>query len=152
MPLWCVTMVKINSKLLPIKNTKSTSNQEIYSCDYINDCNTYSASEVFTGKYSDENKPIYRKVFTGTIGTTGNTTALTDIPKEYSVESINGRFYNTSNGDTRPLTFVINYQGTMYYMSCLLSKATTYYQLNFWYSTDYSSQNYKVTIEYTKNS
>lgn len=45
-----------------VSNTYSTSQSDTYSCDFINDCNTYSTSETFTGKYWWDNSPIYRKV------------------------------------------------------------------------------------------
>ena len=39
----------------------STSTQDGYSCDYINDCNTYSTSEIDTGKTWIDGSKIYRK-------------------------------------------------------------------------------------------
>lgn len=44
-------------------NAYSESESNAYSCDYINKCNTYSTSEVFTGKYFKDGKPIYRITF-----------------------------------------------------------------------------------------
>ena len=52
-----------NKPTIPdVINSYSTSTTDSYSCDFINDCNTYSTSEIFTGKYWWDNKPIYRKV------------------------------------------------------------------------------------------
>lgn len=45
-----------------IVNTYSTSQTDTYSCNYINDCNTYSTSEIKTDKTWIDGKPIYRKV------------------------------------------------------------------------------------------
>lgn len=44
-----------------VVNVNSGSTTDAYSCDYINDCNTYSTSETFTGKYWINGKKIYRK-------------------------------------------------------------------------------------------
>ena len=46
---------------LEIANSYNTSNSMAYSCDYLNDCNTYSETETFTGKYWVDGKKIYRK-------------------------------------------------------------------------------------------
>lgn len=45
-----------------VVNTNSNSQESSYSCDYINDCNTYSTDETFTGKYWINGKKIYRKI------------------------------------------------------------------------------------------
>ena len=45
-----------------IKNEYSTSTTDTYSCDYFNDCNTYSTNEINTGKTWIDGKPIYRKI------------------------------------------------------------------------------------------
>lgn len=44
-----------------IVNEQSNSTTNTYSCDYINNCNTYSTSEFFTGQYWINNKPIFGK-------------------------------------------------------------------------------------------
>ena len=45
-----------------ILNIISNSDKDTYSCDYINNCISYSTDETFTGKYWIDDKPIYRKV------------------------------------------------------------------------------------------
>ena len=47
-----------------IVNSASESTEEAYSCNYINNMNTYSTDEVRSGTWID-GKPIYRKVITG---------------------------------------------------------------------------------------
>ena len=47
-----------------ILNNYSESQTDVYSCDYINKLNTYSTEEQVIGTYND--KPLYRKVITGT--------------------------------------------------------------------------------------
>jgi hypothetical protein len=59
------------------QTTRTTSDTDTYSCNYINDMNEYSTSEINTGKKWIDNKPIYRKCFLKTTSTniqTGNTT------------------------------------------------------------------------------
>lgn len=46
-----------------VTNSYSTSTSDSYSCDYINDINTYSTTEQVVGTWID-GKPIYRKVVT----------------------------------------------------------------------------------------
>ena len=48
-------------------NSESTSTTNAYSADYINDCNTYSTNETFTGKYWIDGKKIYRKIYETTL-------------------------------------------------------------------------------------
>ena len=50
-----------------VANSRSTSTSDVYSCDYINDSDSYSTSEIKTNKRWIDGKPIYRKVITGTI-------------------------------------------------------------------------------------
>lgn len=45
-----------------IVNAYSESQNSTYSCDYVNGCNTYSTTEVNTGKKWIDGKDIYRKV------------------------------------------------------------------------------------------
>lgn len=47
-----------------IVNSRSTSNDNTYSCDYINNINTYSTEEVKTGETWIDGKPIYRRIIT----------------------------------------------------------------------------------------
>lgn len=48
-------------------NTFSESTENTYSCYYSNKLNTYSTDEIRIGTWMG--KPLYRKVFTGTLGT-----------------------------------------------------------------------------------
>lgn len=49
-----------------VSNTKSDSTTDTYSCDYINGINKYSTEETIVG-YDDNQKPVYRKVFKGSL-------------------------------------------------------------------------------------
>lgn len=55
------------------ENSESSSQTKPYSADYINDCNTYSTNETFTGKYWKDGKPIYKKILEFTLSSTTNT-------------------------------------------------------------------------------
>ena len=56
-----------------VVNTYDTSQENAYSCDYINDSDTYSTSEVKTNKTWINGKPIWRICITGTTPSTVNT-------------------------------------------------------------------------------
>lgn len=47
-----------------MKSEQTTSDTDTYSCNYINQNNTYSTSETLTGKIWIDGKPIYRKCIT----------------------------------------------------------------------------------------
>ena len=54
----------LDDKIPSVLNTQNNSTTDAYSCDYLNDCETYSTNEVKTNKTWIDNKPIYRRVFT----------------------------------------------------------------------------------------
>lgn len=55
-----------------IKSQKTLSDTDTYSCNYINQNNTYSTSETLTGKIWIDGKPIYRKVINKTTTISAN--------------------------------------------------------------------------------
>lgn len=57
-----------------VVNTASDSTNDAYSCDYINNCNTYSTSETFTGEYWENGEPIYRKLYKISLSNNSNIT------------------------------------------------------------------------------
>lgn len=71
------TSIGVLGKIL---NSKSSSKQDTYSCDYINKLNTYSDEEQVIGTWRD-GKPLYRKVIeymqTNTIGKENDITNIT---------------------------------------------------------------------------
>lgn len=94
--------------LAQVINTKSTSNTDTYSCNYINDniIDKYSFDEVKTNKTWIDGKPIYRKVFEYTNLPAGGTTreietGITNIGIVTNMEGI-GDF----NGYFRPISRV----------------------------------------------
>ena len=60
-----------------VVNGYSTSSRDSYSCNYVNNINTYSNDEIRIGTWID-GKPIYRKVFSGTF-TSSNTRTVEDL-------------------------------------------------------------------------
>lgn len=54
-----------SGSLNPITNEYSIATDKGYSCNYLNNVNTYSTDEVNTGKTWIDGKPIYRKVISG---------------------------------------------------------------------------------------
>lgn len=101
-------------------NTKSTSNTDTYSCNYINDniIDKYSFDEVKTNKTWIDGKPIYRKVFEYTNLPAGGSreieTNISNIDNVIGMEGI-GDF----NGYFRPISRV--------------SYNNTNEQVSFWY-------------------
>lgn len=109
-----------------ILNTKSTSQTDTYSCDYINKNietlqkrNNYYTEEQITGNWID-GKPIYRKVIVNTIKKSGSnifdlsSVGLNNVDKYITLKSIsNGdpinEDYYTTNADL--LRTLINYNG-----------------------------------------
>ena len=96
----------INNKLLDMNYIKTETNQVIneqsssindaYSCNYVNDCNTYSTSETNTGKKWIDGKDIYRKCFSFTNTTTSNETigTITNLDR---IVDIYGSAINNGN-------------------------------------------------------
>ena len=60
-------MLKKTSEARPLSakvvNVNNNSQTDAYSCDYINDCNTYSTTEIDTGKTWVNGKHIYSTTF-----------------------------------------------------------------------------------------
>ena len=61
-------VIPTNAKL---ENGHSTSDKNGYTCEYLNGALDYSTTEQVVGKWID-NKPIYRKVISGTLPSTAN--------------------------------------------------------------------------------
>lgn len=128
-----------------VSNTYSTSQSDTYSCDFINDCNLYSTTETFTGKYWIDGKPIYRVC--KNIGYLPNNARIIPsfeglIPDNVNVVSIDGICHRFNNDvhDYRPIkemTITLLYRPVNY---------TLYVDTN----TDNSLWEAIVIIEYTK--
>lgn len=87
------TLTRIGGSEQEVENEYSESTELPYSCDYVNGeiLDIYSTSETKTKKKWIDNKPIYRKVFTGSSIQTVNTglTEIDDIVKMEMLIRIN---------------------------------------------------------------
>lgn len=79
-----------------VVNSQSESNKDTYSCDYINGINTYSTNEINTGKTWIDDKPIYRKVLTGTATTTNTTIDTSANVSSMNIIKIDGWIYKSA--------------------------------------------------------
>ena len=127
-----------------VQNVSSDSTTDTYSCDYINDCNTYSTSEVKTGKYWIDGKPIYRKVITNISSFTQ--TAITVSTGITTIDTL-----ISSNGQVqRPQGINAWYSMDSCYIEKRFNKSTGQFTIA---STseyvNYSSGGY-IIMEYTK--
>lgn len=126
-----------------IVNAYSESQNSTYSCDYVNNMMSYSTNEINTGKIWIDGKPIYRKVFTGTLGTT----ASNDI--SFSIDTLidEGGYVRYGAAYQFPIPSTFGTQGVND-IRLIKKDANT---LTLQYGSNLNSQNYAVWIEYTKN-
>lgn len=78
-----------------ILNLFSNSNKDTYSCDYLNNNDTYSTNEIKTNKRWINGKPIYRKVITGNMSEGTKAHGITDLD---TFTYIGGFFHNPNSG------------------------------------------------------
>lgn len=122
-----------------VSTTKTTSDTDTYSCNYINSMDKYSTDEVKTNKVWINNKPIYRKVFEGQLGT-----AITHNIINANFINIYG-FYIGSSGNVFPLPSIRpNYPQ----YSCGIYVNNT--QISFDVGGSLSNLNCYIVLEYTK--
>lgn len=104
---------------------------------------SYSTSEVNTGKTWIDGKPIYKKVFTGTIGSSGSSVTVGNIPN-INVITFSG-IVNTTNSRQHPIST---------YWSDTIKNVPEYFKSNgnivLNYSAQYYGQDYELIVEYTK--
>ena len=128
------------------KTTKTTSTTDTYSCDYVNNLNTYSTSEeIVVGTWID-GKPIYRKVIYLANGT-GQTTEKTYTLSDYGITNVSDIWvaspsYYTANNNRWPFSY---YDGNTYMASVNPTqlKITITHQL-------FADSPTLITLEYTK--
>lgn len=126
-----------------VKNAETKSTKDTYSCDYINNLNTYSTDEIIIGKWVD-NKPIYRKCIyissfpnNATINVPMNIENLDYMINIYGVAN--------KNGDGHPINGsrfdIPNYTISCYINSGMLVIST---------GADRNSYSGYIVVEYTK--
>ena len=104
----------------------------------------YSTSEIKTNKTWIDGKPIYRKVFTGTLGTTGSNDISFSI--DYLIDE--GGYVRYSTAYQFPIPSTFGTQGTNDIR--LIKKDTN--TLTLQYGSNLNNQDYAVWVEYTKTS
>ena len=127
---------------LEIDNEYNAADDMTYSCAYINDSNSYSTDEIKTNKRWIDEKPIYRKVFTGTLGTTGGN----DI--SLSIDNLidEGGYVRYGTAYQFPIPSTFGTQG-LNDIRLIKKDANT---LTLQYGSNLNNQNYAVWLEYTK--
>ena len=111
--------------------------------DSITNLETYSTSETDTGKIWIDNKPIYRKVYTGTT-TVGGAFTTIDSNFTYHIIEFKGNITNTDNNTQYSLVgengsngdFVFAYKGSGGLQLCNSNSSKTF--------------DYELIVEYTK--
>lgn len=103
-----------------------------------NEQNSYSTSEINTGKKWIDGKPIYRKTFSGT--TVPGDYIIGSIGTYNSIVKIEGVIRNQADGNILPL----NYNGSIY------SYVTPTGSVTLSAGGSYSISGYAITVEYTK--
>lgn len=89
-----------------VVNTYSDSTQDTYSCDYINNSDSYSTSEVKTNGRWIDGKPIYRKVISNitTPSTTNSWVSIGSVSNVSALINMYG-FVTASDGRKMPINF-----------------------------------------------
>lgn len=129
-----------------IVNTQSNSQTNTYSCDYINDSDSYSTNEVKTNKTWINNKPIYRKVLqVGSISGTNVKNIFCPNDIDYMI-TMTGMLID-NGGEEYPLQYNNIYNqsvdiGAFYYKSTNRIDLRTY--------DNYNIVDGYIIIEYTK--
>lgn len=131
-----------------VLNSKSTSTQDTYSCDYINKLNEYSNEEKIIGTYIDENgnkKNIYRKIFTANITATSATIAA--LQQNLNVINMYGTIKYTDNGETYQHN-IGSYVNTSFYSLLQYNAANGNVQI--FCGDKYINGTLEIILEYTK--
>lgn len=146
-------MVKLNKKLIKdyMNNTSSNATDETYSCDYINDCNTYSTSETLTGGYWIDGKPIYKKTYTGSTSTKTDHNITPNIVNELNIENVvDLKCVIKDNQSRRMVPYYYDAGSNVDYLGCWVEIDGRIHMRSgsSYPATPYT---YYVTIYYTKN-
>ena len=89
-----------------VLNSYTESNEDTYSCNYVNGLETYSTDETRIGTWID-GKPIYRKVITAQMATAGGTTTINLA--NYGIDASNVKRYEIyANSSTDSIIMAIN--------------------------------------------
>lgn len=141
--LWINPEDTPSGSLNPITNEYSEATDKGYSCNYLNNSDSYSTDEIKTNKRWIDNKPIYRKVITMQNQAVAQV-SIGSISNLDSIVSLNGMLISSTlknvmgshNDDS-------NYASRLY----MYGNEIFYQQSSGWQSTSYTIQ---VIVEYTK--
>ena len=123
----------------------STSTTDSYSCNYVNNINTYSTNEIRIGTWID-GKPIYRKVYIENNPTTGEW-AYINTDNTYNIKMYKGFYQRTNNRldalsvgreDAMPLICTIRNNQIEYKIDSIYAsgKISVYFILEYTKTTD----------------
>ena len=129
----------------------NTNQKNVYNTNYINNINKYSTSETFTGKYWEDNKPIYRRVIKGTTYSTGSISYYADI--EFDLETLtHSEGYITRTGENpMPINTVIwNGNNDLVASSRLEPLNSPSSGVRLLATKDKTWVSYSIIVEYTK--
>lgn len=137
--------IKKTSQTTPVQaevvNTYSDSENNAYSCDYMNELNTYKTTEQRIGTWID-GKPIYRKVLQYTYSTTGtHQESLSSL----NIDTITSYNWNCLVNNT----YIIN----AYDFQDNNAKCNLFFDKNKIYmvnGTTWTSAKFTLILEYTK--
>ena len=148
--------IKKTSQTTPVQaevvNDYSTSQENAYSCDYVNDSNSYSTSEVETNKRWIDGQSIYRRVIKGTTYSTGSISYYADI--EFDLETLtHSEGYLTRTGENpMPINTIIWDGNNDLVAATRLEKLSSPSGVRLLGTKDKTWVSYTITVEYTKTS
>lgn len=116
-----------------------------YNCEYINDCDKYSTTEVKTNKTWTDGKPIYRKVFVGnSLPSSSNIGTISNLGTVISAIG----FVVAMGGSIAYSNTAGSYLSPDYYSGVQVSPNGT---VQIFHSAIYEGNPYRLTVEYTKS-
>lgn len=139
-------MIRKTSETRPlaghIANDYDDSQNSAYATAYVNAMNTYFTDEVNTGKKWIDDKPIYRKVLSGTTPTTSGSL----LYSSNSIENIIHSYGWVQTQSTTTTKMPVNsYSNNGEYNNIILKSDGIYFNGNYVLGTSY-----EIVIEYTK--
>lgn len=132
-----------------VKTTKTDSDNDTYSCNYVNSAleEHYSTEETFTGKYWIDGKKIYRKVISvSNMEISSAASISTGITNLNELISLNGIYTNISAGTKTPYPMTQN-TGTI--LNCVYYQGNIGFVGNETYSIG-PDRIHTFILEYTK--
>lgn len=130
-----------------VVNTYSNSDSDTYSCDYINNSDSYSTNEIKTNKRWIDGKPIYRKIFNNVSISAGTgryiTSGISNIENMIKLEGIlrysgNNQFITIPSYYNSSIFISANYQynENRIYYDCGTFSGTAIFILEYTKTTD----------------